>query len=60
MKVCLIQPPYTKSAEKGEACFLRELEMLRACGEDCDVIVLPEYSDMLFAASGREEVHNRR
>ncbi len=56
MKVCLIQPPYTKSAEKGEACFLHELEMLRACGEDCDVIVLPEYSDVPFAASGREEV----
>ncbi len=59
MKVCLIQPPYSRDAEKGAECFLRELDMLRsvgADGEDCGVIVLPEYSDVLFAAADRDEV----
>ena len=29
MKICLIQPPYAKSPEKGGDCFRKELEMLR-------------------------------
>ena len=55
MKICLIQPPYAKSPEKGGDCFRKELEMLRAVGcpgsavPEADVIVLPEYSDVLFA-----------
>ena len=30
MKICLIQPPYAKTRERGDACFRREIEMLRA------------------------------
>ena len=51
MKICLIQPPYTLSPEKGGDCFRKELEMLRSVSE-ADVIVLPEYSDVLFAERG--------
>ena len=62
MKICLIQPPYTLSAEKGGGCFRKELEMLRAVGypgsavPEADVIVLPEYSDVLFAERDRDEM----
>lgn len=62
MKICLIQPPYAKSPEKGGACFRKELEMLRAVGcpgsavPEADIIVLPEYSDVLFAERDRDEM----
>ena len=55
MKICLIQPPYAKTRERGDACFRREIEMLRAI-RDADCIVLPEYSDVLWAAPDRETV----
>ena len=55
MKICLIQPPYTLIPEKGGDCFRKELEMLRAV-RAADVIVLPEYSDVLFAERDRNEM----
>jgi glycerophosphoryl diester phosphodiesterase/predicted amidohydrolase len=55
MKICLIQPPYAKSRERGDDCFRRELAMLRGI-DDADCIVLPEYSDVLWAAPDRETV----
>ena len=55
MKICLIQPPYTLSPEKSGDCFRKELEMLSGVSE-ADVIVLPEYSDVLFAERDRDEM----
>ena len=62
MKICLIQPPYSLSAEKGADCFRKEMDMLRSVGEPgsevpaADVIVLPEYSGVLFAERDRDEM----
>ena len=63
MKVCLIQPPYGRDAARGKTCFEKELEMLAAIGRStgcyagpCDVIVLPEYADVLFTAGDRDAV----
>ncbi len=55
MKICLIQPPYSLGEEGAEECFRKELSLLASCGEDGkpDLIVLPEYADVLFAAKDR-------
>ena len=45
MKVCIIQPPYTTDASKGEAVFEKELELLESCDESIDLIVMPESCD---------------
>ena len=55
MKIYLIQPPYAKTRERGDECFRRELAMLRGV-TDTDCIVLPEYSDVLWAAPDRDTV----
>ena len=55
MKICLIQPPYAKTRERGDECFRRELAILRDV-TDADCIVLPEYSDVLWTAPDRETV----
>ena len=62
MKICLIQPPYSLASEKGADCFRKEMDMLRSVGEPgsevpaADVIVLPEYSGVLFAERDRDEM----
>lgn len=47
MKVYLIQPPYSMDYEKIDECFQEELRLLSLCDENADIIVLPEYSDVL-------------
>jgi len=62
MKVCVIQPPYENSGERGEELFRFKMEELKKCSNDLDVIVLPEYSDVPFATKTFEEtvaVHQR-
>lgn len=57
MKVCLIQPRYSMDYNDLDKCFNLELELLDSCPSDVDIIVLPEYSDVLVAPpSGKEFV----
>ncbi len=55
MKVCLIQPPYSMDYSKINDCFEQELKLLDSCNNDVDVIVLPEYSDVLAANKTEDE-----
>lgn len=47
MKVCVIQPPYSSDYNKIDECFNKLLSLMDECDTDCDLIVLPEYSDVL-------------
>lgn len=47
MKACIIQPPYSMDYGKIEECFQEELRLLDSCKAGVDIIVLPEYSDVL-------------
>lgn len=55
MKACIIQPPYSANASDGDAFFQFKLKMLDQCDETIDLIVLPEYSDVPYATTTREE-----
>lgn len=59
MKLCAIQPPYAHSWENAEKSVNFLIEKINNCGEDCDLILTPEYSNMLAAfplEEGREFV----
>ncbi|MBQ7822288.1 MAG: hypothetical protein IJ391_08415 [Clostridia bacterium] len=61
MKVCIVQPPYSMDAAPAEENFAKKLEYLAQCDSSMDVIVLPEYSDVPYAAASKVEnldVHN--
>lgn len=47
MKVCIIQPPYSMNYVDIDACFNKLISLLDGLNENLDVIVLPEYSDVL-------------
>ena len=55
MKACVIQPPYSRDLSRSDELFAWKLEQLEACDASCDLIVLPEYSDVPCATSTREE-----
>jgi len=55
MKAALIQPPYGGEKEKADAFFQFKLDCLKSCDASCDLIVLPEYSEVPWAAPDREE-----
>lgn len=58
MRVCLVQPPYTFDYAKIDECFNEELRILDLCDDSIDVIVLPEYCDVLSATpSGKEFIN---
>lgn len=55
MKAYLIQPPYSMNYSDIDACFNELLKLLDLCDDSADVIVLPEYSDVLSATpSGKD------
>lgn len=54
MKVCVIQPPYSRDVSQSDEFFEYKINMLDKC-QDEDIIVLPEYSDVPCATSTREE-----
>jgi len=56
MKVCIIQPPYSREEAVSDTLFAYKLEQLAQCETDLDIIVLPEYSDVSYAAGTREEI----
>ena len=55
MKAYIIQPRYSMHYSEMESCFLEELKLLDACDGNADIIVLPEYSDVLSATNTEEE-----
>jgi glycerophosphoryl diester phosphodiesterase/predicted amidohydrolase len=62
MKACIIQPPYSRDVSLSDEFFKYKMDMLDACDETIDIIVLPEYSDVPCATSTREETlfyHNK-
>ena len=54
MKVCIIQPPYSRDISFSDEYFDYKLQMLDECDDKIDIIVLPEYSDVPCATENRE------
>ena len=52
MKVCVIQPKYSFDERELDRCEEGLLKLLSECDESLDVIVLPEYSDVLADVKG--------
>ncbi|MBR5539605.1 MAG: hypothetical protein IKU61_06870 [Clostridia bacterium] len=55
MKVCVIQPPYSFNYEDTEKCFKKQLELMDACDDSLDIIVLPEACDIPSLAKTKEQ-----
>lgn len=55
MKVCIIQPPYSRDTSYSDEYFEYKIQKLNECDETIDIIVLPEYSDVPCATSTKEE-----
>ena len=55
MKACIIQPPYSRDLSKSEEYFEFKIDQLAQCDDSIDLIVLPEYSDVPCATTGRED-----
>ena len=53
MKVCVIQPPYSRDVSYSDEYFEYKLKMLDECTDE-DIIVLPEYSDVPCATADLE------
>lgn len=49
MKAYIIQPPYSMDYGKITECFNKLLSLLDECDSKADVIILPEYSDVMSA-----------
>lgn len=49
MKLCAIQPPYANSVCDAEKSVGFLIDELNKCSSECDVILTPEYSNMLAA-----------
>nr|MBQ4320158.1 carbon-nitrogen hydrolase family protein [Clostridia bacterium] len=56
MKICVIQPPYSRDFSKSDEYFEWELNELDKCDETMDVIVLPEYSNVPCLAMTKAEM----
>jgi len=55
MKACVFQPPYSKNGALADELFEYKMDLLKKCDETMDIIVLPEYSDVPWAAETKEE-----
>lgn len=55
MKACIIQPPYSRDTSFSDEYFQFKMNMLEACDDSIDIIVLPEYSDVPCATQTKEE-----
>lgn len=47
MKACIIQPYYSMDYKDLNDCISKELSLMDLCDKSADIIVLPEYSDVL-------------
>lgn len=54
MKVCVVQPFYSANYNDLDKCFNLLISLLDECDESLDVIVLPEYSDVLAVTPSEE------
>lgn len=62
MKACIFQPQYSNDLKCSDELFEKKLKMLDECEKDCDIIALPEYSDVPCAVKNEEELvyyHNK-
>ena len=57
MKACVIQPYYSFNKEDVTSCFEGFISLIDKCDESLDLIVLPEYSDVLAAVHGKTEFY---
>ena len=55
MKAYIIQPRYSMNGDEIDACFLELLDLLDRCDKNADIIVLPEYCDVLANVKGEED-----
>lgn len=55
MKACIIQPPYSTDMSHSDEYFDFKMKMLDECDGTVDIIVLPEYSDVPCATTGKED-----
>ena len=53
MKICIIQPAYSKDYTDSQKCFDDQLALIDQCDESMDLIVLPEYSDAPADVKGK-------
>ena len=58
MNVNVIQPRYSMDYRDAEQCTHELLELMDTCTEDMDIIVLPEYSDVLTAVPNKAVFDN--
>ena len=62
MKAYIIQPPYSRDTSLSDKYFSEKMKLLDECGEDADIIILPEYSDVPCATETLEQTlyyHNK-
>ena len=55
MKVCVVQPYYSRDYGDAEKCFAQMTALLDQCGPETDLIVLPEYSDVPTDVPSKKE-----
>lgn len=55
MKAVIIQPPYSRDVSFSDEYFNYKLDLLDKCNSSADIIVLPEYSDVPCATTGKED-----
>ena len=58
MKVCVLQPRYSFDKNDVDTCFKKSLSLLEQCDDSMDLIVLPEYSDVLADVKGKAEYYD--
>lgn len=58
MKVCALQPKYSFNSCDLDVCINGLIELLDACDDSLDIIVLPEYSDALADVKGKDGYYN--
>ena len=62
MRACVFQLQYSNDLRYSDELFEKRLELLDGCEKDCDIIVLPEYSDVPCAVKSGDELvyyHNK-
>ena len=55
MKAYIIQPHYSMDYSELDDCISKELNLMDLCDDSADIIVLPEYSDVLAATETEDE-----
>ncbi len=58
MKVCVIQPRYSFCEDDAGKCFEELIGLMEKCDESMDLIVLPEYSDVMACIKGKARFYN--